>query len=205
MENKITENIARNFELPLPDGATMDQQLDAILPKVKPWGEDLYETQYYVGTRWLQIQDDDSFHESILHIFFDEGAGGEEEGGGNQRIYLISIDGNITKGIWNILERSNTLILEKVDADGNSFTSELYDLAFLNKDFFILKKHGNQIRKGGKKYFVLAREGAVRGLEWRDVMELLYNQYRNNSAYIISLIGLVLTVLGILLYSFMFR
>ena len=199
VENKLTENIARNFELPLPDGATMDQQLDAILPKIKPWGEDLYETQYYVGTRWLQIQDDDHFHESILHIFFDE----EAEGG--ERVYLISIDGNITKGLWKILEKSNTLILEKIDDGGNSFTSELYDLAFLNKDFFILKKHGNQVRKGGKKYFVLAREGAVRGLEWRDVMELLYNQYRNNSAYIMALVALVIVVFGILLYSFMVR
>ena len=192
MDNKLTENIARQFELPLPGGATMDQQLDAIIPKVKPWGEDLYETNYYVGTRWLQIEDDDDFHESILHIFFDEEHATEE--GERVRTYLISIDGNITKGIWKVLDRSNTLILEKIDDEGGSFVSELYDLAFLNKDFFILKKHGDQRRKGGKKYFVLAREGAVRGLEWRDVMELLYNQYRNNSTYIVFLVALVVLV-----------
>ena len=190
MDNKLTENISRTFELPLPDAATMDQQLDQIIPKVRPWGEDLYEQQYYLDTRWLEIRDDDEFHESVLHIFRDEGE------------YLISIDGNITQGIWKILSKSNTFIIERMAGDA-VITSELYDLAFLNRDFFILKKHGDQKRKGGKKYFVLAREGAVRGLEWRDVMELLFNQYRNNSTYITALIALV--VLGTLAYSFFFK
>lgn len=191
MENKLTENISRTFELPLPDAATMDQQLDQIIPKVRPWGEDLYEQQYYLETRWLEIRDDDEFHESVLHIFRDEGE------------YMISIDGNITQGIWKILSKSNTFIIEKMVGDA-VITSELYDLAFLNKDFFILRKHGNQKRKGGKKYFVLANERSVRGLEWRDVMELLYNQYRNNSTYMVSLIALVVLVLATLAYSFFF-
>ena len=192
MDNKITENISRNFELPLPDGATMDQQLDQILPKIKPWGEDLYEKEYYLDTRWLEIRDDEQFHESVLHIFREENE------------YLISIDGNITLGIWEILDKSNTIIIKKTVGD-SVITSELYDLAFLNKDFFILRKHGNQIRKGGKKYFVLAREGSVRGLEWRDVMELLYNQYRNNSTWIVALIAMIVAVLILFGYSFMTR
>jgi len=191
VENKLTENISRTFELPLPDAATMDQQLDQIIPKVRPWGEDLYEQQYYLETRWLEIRDDDEFHESVLHIFRDEGE------------YMISIDGNITQGIWKILSKSNTFIIEKMVGDA-VITSELYDLAFLNKDFFILRKHGDQKRKGGKKYFVLANERSVRGLEWRDVMELLYNQYRNNSTYMVSLIALVVLVLATLAYSFFF-
>ena len=190
MENKITENLSRNFELPLPDGATMDQQLDQIIPKIRPWGEDLYEQEYYLDTRWLEIRDDEQFHESVLHIFRDENE------------YLISIDGNITQGIWKILSKSNTFIIEKTVGDA-VITSELYDLAFLNKDFFILRKHGNQLRKGGKKYFVLAREGSVRGLEWRDVMELLYNQYRNNSTWIVALIALIVAVLALFGYSLM--
>ena len=126
MENKLTETISRTFELPLPDAATMDQQLDQIIPKVRPWGEDLYEQQFYLETRWLEIRDDDEFHESVLHIFRDEGE------------YLISIDGNITPGIWKILSRSNTFIIEKVVGEA-VITSELYDLAFLNKDFNLLK------------------------------------------------------------------
>ena len=192
LDNKITENISRNFELPLPDGATMDQQLDQIIPKIKPWGEDLYEREYYLDTRWLEIRDDEQFHESVLHIFREENE------------YLISIDGNITLGIWEILNKSNTIIIKKTVGD-SVITSELYDLAFLNSDFFILRKHGNQVRKGGKKYFVLAREGSVRGLEWRDVMELLYNQYRNNSTWIVALIAMIVVVLLLFGYSFFTR
>ncbi len=188
MENKITDNINRSFELPLPDGATMDEQLDKIIPKIKPWGEDLYEQEFYLETRWIEVRDDDQFHESVLHIFRPENE------------YLISIDGNITQGIWKILTKSNTFIIDKT-VEGAVITSELYDLAFLNKDFFILRKHGDQIRKGGKKYFVLAREQAVRGLEWREVMDLLYNQYRNNSNFIVVLVILIAMVLGLFGYS----
>ena len=192
MENKLSSNISRSMNLDLPDGDTMDEQLDAIIPLVRPWGEDLYEDEYYLDTRWLEIRDDDEFHESVLHIFRDEGE------------YLISIDGNITAGAWKILDKSNTFIIER-QVGGSVITSELFDLAFLNKDFFILRKHGDQRRKGSKKYFVLAREGAVRGLEWRDVMELLFNRYRNNSRYIIGMVMLVVFVLLVLAYSFLYR
>jgi len=180
------------MNLDLPDGDTMDEQLDAIIPLVRPWGEDLYEQEYYLDTRWLEIRDDDEFHESVLHIFREENE------------YLISIDGNITGGAWKILDKSNTFIIER-QVGGSVITSELFDLAFLNKDFFILRKHGDQRRKGSKKYFVLARESAVRGLEWRDVMELLFNRYRNNSRYIIGMVLLVVFVLAVLAYSFLYR
>ena len=200
MENKFTENIVRTFELPLPDGATMDQQLDAIIPKVKPWGEDLYETKYYLEKRWLEVSDEDTSHESILHIFLIEG--GDPEIGDGENIYINSIDGNISRGVWKTLTKSNTLIITKLDPEGGAYVDELYDLAFLNNDFFILKKHGNQKRKGGKKYKVLARERAVKGLEWRDAMELLYNQYRNNSMWIIALIALIVVVFALFGYSY---
>ncbi|MEL6864625.1 MAG: hypothetical protein AAFP19_09405 [Bacteroidota bacterium] len=166
----------------------MDKYLDFIIPKVRPWGEDLYETANYVDTRWLEIRDDDDFHESVLHIFR-----AEEE-------YLHSIDGNISRGQWRILSRSNTLILEQL-IDGNVAKSELFDLAFMNRDFFILKKHGDQIRKGQKKYFVMGRESLVRGLEWRDTMELLFNRYRNNSQFIVLVVIVVILLALMIVFS----
>ena len=192
MENKSPSDLNRSLNLDHPDGDTMDEQLDTIIPLVRPWGEDLYEQEYYLDTRWLEIRDDDEFHESVLHIFREESE------------YLISIDGNITAGAWKILDRSNTFIIER-QVGGSVITSELFDLAFLNKDFFILRKHGDQRRKGSKKYFVLARESSVRGLEWRDVMELLYNLQRTNTRYIASMVLLVVFVLAVLAYSFLYR
>lgn len=188
IENKFLEKVTRSLSLELPLRDSMDEYLDMIIPLVLPWGEDLYEEQYYLETRWLEVRDDDTFHESVLHIFRPESE------------YLNSIDGNIHKGIWRKLDNSNTFIIEQTA--GNTVTkSELYDLAFLNKDFFILKKHGDQQRKGFSKYFVMGRESYIKGLEWRDVMELLFNRYRNNSKWIIFATVVVLIVAVIVFFS----
>ena len=192
LDNKLTDRFFRAFSLELPLRDNMDEYLDTIIPLVRPWGEDLYEEEYYLDTRWLEVRDDDDFHESVLHIFRKES---EDE---DKSEYLLSIDGNIHKGQWQKLDKSNTLILEQT-AGGSVVKSELYDLAFLNKDFFILRKHGDQQRKGFKKYMVMGRESYIKGLEWRDVMELLFNRYRNNTQWI-----LFVTIVVILVAIFVF-
>ena len=190
MQNSFLDKLTRSFSLELPKRDSMDEYLDFIIPLVRPWGEDLYETEYYLDTRWLEIRDEDEFHESVLHIFQEENS------------YLLSIDGNIAKGEWRFLPKSNTLILEQT-VDGSVVKSELYDLAFMNSDFFILKKHGDQVRKGQKKYFVMGRENIVRGLEWRDVMELLFNRYRSNSQFIVIVVIIVVLIAAFLIFSLM--
>ena len=188
IENKFLETVTRSLSLELPRRETMDEYLDMIIPLVQPWGEDLYEEQYYLETRWLEVRDDDTFHESVLHIFRPESE------------YLHSIDGNIHKGNWRKLDNSNTFIIEQT-AGNTVVKSELFDLAFLNKEFFILKKHGDQQRKGFSKYFVMGRESYIKDLEWRDVMELLFNRYRNNSKWIIFATVVVLIVAVIVFFS----
>lgn len=188
IENKFFEKILRSMSLELPVMDTMDEYLDMIIPLVKPWGEDLYEEEYYIGTRWLEVKDDDTFHEAVLHIFQEESE------------YLNSIDGNIRKGTWRRLDKSNTFIIEQLAGSAGSPT-ELYDLAFLNKEFFILKKHGDQQRKGFSKYFVMGNEAYIKNLEWRDVMELLFNRYRNNSRWIIITVIFLLIVLLFIFFS----
>ena len=190
VENQLLDKLFRSFSVELPVHDTMDQYLDEIIPLVRPWGEDLREEEFYLDTRWLEIRDSDDFHESILHIFR-----ADEE-------YLQSIDGNIYKGAWRRLPKSNTLIIDQM-ADGEAIKSELYDLAFMNSDFFILKKHGNQSRIGKRKYFIMGREKLVRGLEWRDVMELLFNRYRNNSQFIILVTFGVILIALFIVYSFL--
>jgi len=141
LESSFINALTRSFSLELPVMESMDEYLDIIIPLVRHWGEDLYEEEYYMDVRWLEIRDGDSFHESVLHIFRPENE------------YLHSIDGNIHRGMWRRLENnsSNTLIMDQTSG-GAVVKSELYDLAFLNKDFFVLKKHGDQQRKGFKKY-----------------------------------------------------
>ena len=191
IENKMLDNLSRTFELELPLRESMEEYLDLIIPNIRPWGDDLYEYEEkaYFETRWLEIRDKEDFHESVLHIFNENNE------------YLISIDGDIYKGSWRVFEKSNTMIIEQM-AGGSVAKSELYDLAFLSKDFFILKKHGDQTRKGNRKYFVMGRESVVRNLEWRDVVELLFNNYRSgNSSFTFIAVAVAIIILGFIIFS----
>jgi len=188
IENKFLDSITKPFNLELPEADTMDQYLDFIIPAVRPWSEDLREEEFYLDTRWLEVRDNDDSLESVLYIFRSE-----EE-------MLISIDGNISRGVWRRLDKSNTLIIEQT-VDGSIVKSELFDLAFMNKDFFILLKHGDQKRKGKNKYFVLGRENVVKKLEWREVMEKLFNSYRNNSQFMTMSAVIVLIIVAFILFS----
>jgi hypothetical protein len=180
MGMRFFDTVNRELELELPEFEHFDDHLDYVLGQIYKWSEDLYEEEYYVAKRWLEVREENNFYESVLHIFNPNGE------------YMISIDGNIQKGAWRFLAENNTFITEILGKN------ELYDLAFLNQDFFILMKHGDQHRKGQRKYFVMGREGVVAGLTWREVVEMLFNLYRDNSQFMRLIFGAVV-VAGIII------
>jgi hypothetical protein len=164
----LINDISRALSPELPaDLGNLDQHLDFILPQVIPYGEDLREEQFWLNRRWKEVRDDEGFHEAILHIF---NTGGE---------YLLSLDGNLLRGTWRQLPGYNTLIVEM------SGRGELFDLRFLNADFLVLTKHGDQERKGLRRYFFLVHEPSSKAggidLDWRNLMEKLFNVWRENS------------------------
>ncbi len=185
----LFNEISRAFSPELPrDLGTLDQHLDFILPKVIPYGEDLREEQFWLGKRWKEVRDDEGFHEAILHIF---NSGGE---------YLLSLDGNLIKGVWRKLGQENSLIIEIAGKN------ELFDLRFLNTDFLILTKHGDQGRKGQRRYFCLVNERASRTprgveLDWRNIMEKLFNVWRENSLSLWAWFFFILLLGGIIYFS----
>ena len=179
----LIDKITRSCSVEMPVVQTMDDYLDNILPLIRPWSEDLYEEEYYMNTRFLEVRDDEHFHETILYIFRPKGE------------LMVVRDGDISGARWKTLPNSNTMILDA----GNR--SELYDLAFMNSDFFILRKHGDQSRKGMRRYFVLGRERLVARLEWRDMMELMFNLYRGNSSVIVYVAVLVVIVAAVIIFS----
>jgi hypothetical protein len=68
----------------------------------------------------------------------------------------------------------------------------------------ILTKHGDQARKGQRKYFCLIHERAAKTpkgqeLDWRNIMEKLFNVWRDNSLGLWAWFFFV-TVLGIIIY-----
>lgn len=183
MELKVLDKIGRTFSVELPYFESLEEGLDLVVPDVQPWGEDLREMEFYVqpgGKPWLEIRDDENFHEAVLHFF---NTGGE---------YLQSVDGNVSRGKWRLLDGTNKIIIEQ----GNKV--ELFELAFLSAFFFILKKHGNQPRKGKKKYLIMGFEPYVTGLEWRDFVEFLFNTYRRQQSTFRTFIILFLILVAII-------
>jgi hypothetical protein len=196
--NDQLENLGETFEmeLPKPKVLSLDGYLDEVLSQIRPMSEDLREMKYYVapgGKPWLEIRDDPGFQEQVLH-FFNEG--GE---------YLQSVDGNVSRGKWRLLDGTNKIIIEQGGGgEKNPSRTELFELSFLNQYFFILNKHGDQTRKGGRKYYMMGFEPAVKGLKWKDCVELLYNDYRSQwGAFQWLIIGGVI-ILAIVLFLSLF-
>ena len=192
MDNPL-QDIDKTFELDLPEQQSLDAYLDQMLPSIRHLSEDLRELKFYVmegGKPWLEIRDDPGFQETVVHFFND---GGE---------YLQSVDGNVTRGRWRLLDQTNKIIIEQGGGGkgGDPNRSEMYELAFLTPQFMILKKHGDQSRKGKKKYFFLGYEGTVRGLKWLDCVELLFNEYRNQWSNFNTMVVLAVVVLIILFF-----
>lgn len=184
--DKFLAKVTRSSDSLLPYSETIDDYLRDILKVVRPLGEDLREQQFYINKPWLELRDTDDFKDTILHYFNLEDGEGE---------YLRSFNGDVKEGVWRFMASSNKLLITL----GN--TTELYDLAFLDNEFFILSKHGDNKNLGRPEYFVMAVEPLGKRLEWREAMESLYNKYRNsNSFYIaITLFVLVLVVIVLLL------
>ncbi|HMQ49384.1 MAG TPA: hypothetical protein PKA00_18045 [Saprospiraceae bacterium] len=175
MENKLLDRVSKSLSVELPEQDSLDDYLDEILKAVRPLSEDLREQKFYLNKSWLELRDDEHFHDAVLHFFHE---GGE---------YLHSVNGDVSSGSWRFLDSSNKLMIN----------DELFDLAFLDPEFFILSKHGDQQRLKKAKYFVLVFEPIGRKLEWRDAMEKLFNKYRNSNSFYITLAIIILLIIAI--------
>lgn len=199
-DNVLLSYLTNIFRLELPYQETMEEYLDYILPKVRSLGKSLNSTDVFTkGKYWLEISDADDAHESILHMFDPEESEGEST-------YMYSIDGNMMNGSWTRMGGGTILI--------KGLKHEMYELVFLNADFFIIRKHGNH---QGPKYLFLASENKISRqyewydalgrrrdhvkLEWRDIMELLFDSYRYNIIFIRSVVMVIAVVFLFAVFS----
>lgn len=182
MESKLLDQIGQTFRKDLPSADALDGYLDAILPKARPWSEDLSEKKY-LGKPWLEKRDEDDFHQVVLHFF------------NNDDEYIKSVNGDIAVGKWRFLEKTNKLIIfPDGDDDG-----ELYDLAFQDNEFFVLAKHGDQKKLGHRKYFFMVIESRGKKLEWREAVELLFKKTQSNVSFYILILIIIVLLLAIFL------
>lgn len=180
MENKYLAKVNQSLRETAPEHDSMDDSLNDILKLVRPLSEDLREEQFYLNRPWLEFRDDEEFHDAILHFFNEEGE------------YLRSTNGNVQEGIWRYLPSSNKLMVTLGEG------SELYDLAFLDTEFFILSKHGDNAKLGRPEYFVMLNERVGRRLEWNDAMVKLFNKYRNNNSWLITITIIILLLIAVI-------
>ena len=186
MESKFLDRIANAFNVEIPPAESMDGYLDKILPVIRPQSEDLREEKFYVGRHWVEVRDDEEFHELIFHVFNEDNE------------YIKSTDGEVWFGKWRYL--GNKLIFGKLDPDDEDPTGEAFELAFLDPEFFIMKKLNSPLKfEPNKKYFVLVTEPLARRIEWKDLMHMLFDKYRNNSNFYIMIVLIVLLICAIVL------
>ncbi len=179
---KILSDIKKQGSKRLVDDyANMDDFLDDILPTIKHWSEDLSEREYYTGDfPWREVRDDEEFVASVLYFFKDENE------------FLYSINGNVQTGHWRTLQ-SNKILIEKSMLQHKD--SELYNLEFMNGDFMIMEKPGDQRSLGKSRYLVLAREHKVKITDWRSVMSQLSDDHKKGLGTILTAVILIAIVL----------
>lgn len=192
------EFLFRPLRSELPDYSKLDDYVDYIIPKVAPYSEDLYEEEYYTEKLWREVSDKDSNLSVIVHILKKKDEEHDLFNAANGADYMVSIDGDITKGNWTRPDgQGSSIITLKI---ANKY--ELYEKIFINDDFFILKKHGDKWQKGGRKYLVLGKESHVKGLEWREVVELLYDVYRYRFQFILTVFAVAIILFIVFALSF---
>lgn len=179
VQNRMLDKVAQPFNVDLPEAEGMDDLLNKILPTIRKHSEDLREQKYYLDRHWIEIKDDEDYHEVVMHIFSEEGE------------YIRSTDGDIESGEWRYL--GNKLVFGPSNYDG-----EVYELVFLDEDFFILSKHGNY-RKFDHRYRVFVREPLARRMEWNEALEYLFDKYRNSNGFFITVVILLLLIIALVL------
>ena len=175
MQGRLLDKIAKPFNVEMPERETLESALDNILPTIRRHSEDIREEEFFLNRHWIELRDDETFHDVVLHVF--------REGGD----YMTSTDGQMDCGEWQPL--ANKMIV-----GGSSCSGTLYTLAFLDEDFFILRRHGN-VRKFRSKYLFLVNEPIARRMEWNEAVEYLYDKYRNSSSFFITVAVIVLLII----------
>ncbi len=184
MQERLLDKIAEPFNIQLPVSSSMDAAIDSILPAIQGKSQSLKDEEYFLNRQWIKLSDDIGSTAVQLYIF--------QSGG---RIF-ISNDGKVENGSWNVLDGTQKMII-----GAGSMGGILYNLTFLDADFFILKQHGSL--KGVKsKYLVFANERIAGRMEWDQSLEMLADKYRNtNVGFLVVALVLVLLVIGFLVLS----
>ncbi len=146
-------------QVDLTPGKSLDNQISTILEKHETVFEFAQLNKLLPSKRWLEIHPfmDES---NILHLFEENGE------------YLLSNNGNISKGFWKTSFQSEVLVLDISEKDGTT-KSELYEMVYSDENYIFLMKHGVQNRFDQRKYLALGEEEQLDSKKLNEILEEL--------------------------------
>lgn len=182
VENRMLDTVNRLWSVELPYCRSLQEYLVEIVPLVRPWSEDLREKEFYVsedGSKpWLEITDSAHAQEAVLHYFERNGE------------YIRVVEGHVTNGHWRHFSGSNKIV---IDHGGQRI---MYELQYLDDNFFILRQYGYNERS---PWLFFGHEPRVRGLPWRDCVELLFDTYRRRARNVRLMMVFAAVLIGLII------
>lgn len=121
--------------------------IEKILPKILSYSEKLDKLTILVDEPWVVNDDSQKFTKFIFR---------------KDNSLLISDNGSVTLGKWDLLNKANSILLEF----NNSL--KLYNHGFLDEAVLILKIDG------GSDYFVLVNQNKIPNLDLENYLESKY-------------------------------
>ena len=187
MEDRLLDKIAEPFNLQLPEYATLELMIEGVLPAVAQFSESdlLEETSPLYTLNWVKMTDRPGATEVQLYNF---------QGYMQGEIRVVT-DGVVSAMAYEVEESGERIIIgQSVMRD-----SFLYELAFLDSDFLILRRHGNaaNIRE---RYLFFCREAIGTRLTWNEALERLVDKYRNSQFPLLAVGLVVAALIAIMLY-----
>jgi len=184
MEDRLLDKIAEPFNLNLPEYASMEEMIDKLLPAVGRFGKgDLMEEDSPIYTvDWVRMSDKPGYTIVSLHTFKTSGE------------IQIANDGAMDAMSFKTLSSQRIIIGQSIHRD-----AYLYELAFMDNDFLIFKRHGNEANIK-QKYLFFCREAIGTRLTWNEALEKLVDKYRNNEFPWTLVLIILAIVVGVLVY-----
>lgn len=187
MEDRLLDKIAEPFNLNLPEYESMEVMIDSLLPVVGRFSDPslMDEDAPIYKVDWVKMSDIPGVKVVSLHTFM-----------ANSGEVRISNDGKMDAMSFKVLSAKRVIVGQSVHRE-----AVLYELAFMDNDFLILKRHGNEANfPRNTKYLFYCREAIGTRLEWNEALEQMGDKYRNNAfPWWIVVVGLLIAM-GILVY-----
>lgn len=166
MDDRLLDKIAEPFNLNLPEHETLEQAIDEFLPAVARFGKvDLTDDSIPMyKVVWTKMSDKPGYTTISIHEFMPSGE------------IRIANDGAMDSATFKVLTSKRVIIGASAHRD-----AYLYETAFMDNDFMIFKRHGNQANFAGQpKYLFYCREAIGSRLTWDEALEKMVDKYRNN-------------------------